>query len=117
HKLRRPLLPQPAVARGDFVEGAVDVLGHALGVAADVEMGSTREPAPEFLVGFAHLVLHVDLGLAVAGPGEVEAVEETASLHREDLVTVEEVGGLVGIAEKEPVAALRPGRLALLEKG
>ena len=37
------------------------VLGHAFGIAADVEVGPTVEPAPEFGSFLEHAVLDVDL--------------------------------------------------------
>ena len=53
---------QPAVRRDDLVQRGVDVLRHARGVAAHVEMGAVLEPRPKLGAVFAHLVLHVDLG-------------------------------------------------------
>src|SRR5687768_6323477 len=41
------LLGQAAVFLGDGVEGGIDVLGHARGIAADVEGGTVLEPLPE----------------------------------------------------------------------
>src|SRR5260370_36456987 len=56
-------------------EGALHVPRHVLGVAADIDVGAFREPRPQVAADLAHAVLHVELLLAVARPGEREASE------------------------------------------
>ena len=51
------------------------VLGHALRVPADVEVGAFFKPAPEFGPFLFHPVLDVDLLSLVAGEGGGEFVE------------------------------------------
>src|SRR5690606_13832737 len=58
-----------AVLRDDVDKGLVDVLGHAGGVAADVEVGAGVDPLPYVLAVLAHAVLDVDLLRLVAGEG------------------------------------------------
>ena len=82
-----------------------DVLGHAGGVAADVEVGAALEPGVELGGVLLHAVLDVDLVGLVAGEGGVEAGEEAVLVHGEELVFVEEVEGAALLAEEEPVVA------------
>ena len=103
--------------RDDLDERALDVLGHALGVAADVEMRAFGEPAPQLRPDLAHAVLDVDFLVAVARPGEGEPGQEPRLLHGGELVLVEEVGVLALVAEEEPVPSRRPGRLPLAQEG
>jgi hypothetical protein len=56
----------------DLAEGGVDVFGHTGGVAADVQTGPFFKPGPERGGGFEHALLDVHLGLAIAGPGEID---------------------------------------------
>jgi Lamin Tail Domain len=46
---------------GDLVEGAIDIGGHAGGIAADIEDGALFEPSPEFRLFFEHPMLDVNL--------------------------------------------------------
>ena len=99
------------------MERGIHVLGHARGVAADVEVGAGLEPGVEFGCVLQHAVLDVDLFRLVAGEGEVEAGEHAGGLERGEFLAVEEIGGGLLVAEEEPVAALCAGGAALLEKG
>src|SRR5829696_3022561 len=100
-----------AVLRDDIDEGGFHVLGHALGIAADVEMRALREPAPQLRPDLAHAILHVDLVCAVARPGERQAGEQARVLHGGQLVLVEKIAVLALVTEEEPVPAPRAARL------
>src|SRR3979409_1501011 len=93
-----------------------DVLGHALGIAADVEMRAFFEPRPELGRVLAHAMLDVDLLRLVAREGEVELLEHAAALPIDDLVFVEKIRGAFLLAEEQPVGRLGAARLALLEE-
>src|SRR5713101_2242066 len=94
----------------------LDVLGHALGIAADIEVRAFLQPAPELGRVLAQAVLDVDLLGLVAREGEIEVGQHAAALPVEDLVLVEKIRGAFLIAEEQPVPALGAARLALLEK-
>src|SRR5690348_15792122 len=70
------VVAEAAVVADDLAEGAVDVGGHALGVAADVDVGARFEPAVELAAVLADAVLDVDLPALVAAEGRVEAGQE-----------------------------------------
>src|SRR5680860_75523 len=85
-----------SAARADDVDQrALDVLGHALGVAAHIEMRAALEPCEEFRTLLAHSVLHVDFLVAVARPGERQAGESASALQALQLLPIEEVAGAV----------------------
>src|SRR5262249_26963768 len=50
----------------------IDVLGHALGVAADIDVRPALQPRPQPRRVFAHAMLDVDLVRLVAREGEVK---------------------------------------------
>ena len=64
-----------------------------------------------------HEVLDVDFFLLIAGPGEVELGEGAIGLEGFDFRLIEVIGGAVGVAEEEPVAAFCAGYLAVFEEG
>ncbi len=96
----------------------VDVLGHAGGVAADVEVGARFQPGEEFGGVFLHPVLDVDLCRLVAGEGDIRGgPRQPAVCQRVQLLPVEEVAGGLLVAEEEPVLAVGAGGVAFLEEG
>src|SRR5260370_9784001 len=105
-----------ALFRGDFQQRILDVLGHALGIAADVEMSGFVEPRPERGRVLAHAMLKVDLLRLVARESKVELLEHAAALPIDDLVFVEKIRGAFLLAEEQPVGPLGAARLALLEE-
>src|SRR5580698_6745388 len=79
-------------ALGDDVQqGEFDVLGHARGVAADVEVGTTFEPLVESSAMHLHAVLNVDLLRLIAREGSIKAGQGAVLVHRGELLFVEEV--------------------------
>src|ERR1043165_4094877 len=102
---------------GDREQRVLDVLGHALGVATDVEVRALLQPLPELGGSLLHAVLDIDLLRLVAREGEVEAVQRAPALPVHDLVLVEEVGRALLVAEEQPVLPLGATRLAFLEEG
>src|SRR5580704_13507234 len=105
-----------AVLRRDFQQRVLDVLGHALGIAADIEMRALVEPRPELGRVLAHAMLNVDLLRLVARESEVELFKQAAALPIDDLVFVQKVGGAFLLAEEQPVGSFGAARLALLEE-
>jgi hypothetical protein len=61
-----------AVFFDDGDERLVDVVGHADGIAADVEVGAFLQPGVEFRAVLDHAVLDVDLLRLVARERDVE---------------------------------------------
>src|SRR5215831_9959965 len=106
-----------AVLRDDVDERPLHVLGHALGVTAYIDVGAVGEPSPQVAPHLAHAVLHVELLLAVARPGERQAREHARGLHAGELVLVEEVVVVALMAEEQPVAAGRLRSHALVQEG
>src|SRR5438552_2659733 len=107
----------PALRDGDLLQGEVHVARHALGVPANVKIRAVREPAPKFLRGLEHLVLHVHLARLVAGECEVHAAEHAP--HRElfQLGSIEKIRFAAVVAEEQPVTAGGARGRAFLEKG
>src|SRR5262245_31970097 len=95
-----------AALGGDLDERVLHVLGHALGVAAHVEMRTVPEPSPQLGSGLAHAVLHVGFLGPVARPGGGEARQRAVREERLQLAPIEKVGGLVLVAEEQPCAPL-----------
>src|SRR5260370_15134236 len=102
-----------AVLRGDFEQRVVDVLGHALGVAADIEMRAFVEPRPELGRVLAHAMLNVDFLGLVARESEIELFKHAAALPIDDLVFVQKVRGAFLLAEEQPLRPLRAAPLTL----
>ena len=75
------------------MQGRVDILGHARGIAADVEIGALLEPGVKFLGCLQHAVLDIDLLGLIAGEGGGELVQHALVLPCLQLLAVEEVGG------------------------
>src|SRR5262249_53293204 len=105
-----------AELRNDIDQRKLHVLGHALGVAAAIDVRSVGEPRPQVATDLAHAILHVEFLLAVARPGERETREQAHRLHPGELVLVEEVVIVMLMAEEQPVAALGLGRHALVQE-
>src|SRR5665213_1896617 len=104
-------------ALGDDVQQRhFDVLGHAGGVAADVEVGPLLQPCEELFGVLLHTVLDVDLFALVARERRVQAGEEAVALHPEELLLVEIVGDGALFAEEEPVVAFVAVDLAVFEE-
>ncbi len=106
-----------ALGFDDLVKGFIDILGHAFGVAADVEVGAFFQPLPEFAGGLEHAGLDVDFFFLIAAEGGVEAGEVTALHPGDDLIMVEEIRAAFLIAEEEPVFSGGLGGLAFFEEG
>ena len=105
HVLRGRVAAEAGLLFDDGVQRGVDVLGHAGGIAADVDAGAFFKPRIEARGLLEHAVLHVDLAVLIAGEGEVEAGEMAVGVHGLEFVLVEEVGGGAALSEEEPVAS------------
>src|SRR5215475_8013589 len=100
----------------DVREGRLHVLGHALGISADIEVGSGLKPAPQLRSRLQHAVLHVNLG-TLARPGERKTGQRAIAEKAVELVAVEEILRLALMAEEQPGAALCACRPAVEEEG
>ena len=95
----------------------MDVLGHRLLVAADVEMRAVLEPGEQLGAALPHAVLDVDLLGLIAREGDVEAGEQAVLQPLLPFELVQEIVGEVAIAEEQPVAPAGTCRLPLLQEG
>ena len=108
-----PLAPWVATSS----RSAVDVGGHAAGVAADVDVGAFLEPGEDLGAALGDPVLDVDLAAVVPAERGVEAVEDAAALQVAEFLLVEVIVGGPLVAEEEPVPAPGPEGVALVEEG
>src|SRR2546423_13163025 len=90
---------------GDIEEGLVNILGHALGIATHIKIGTGVDPRPEFLSMLAHAVLHVDFISLVARESGVDAGQDAVADKRVEFVLVEKVESAALLAEDQPVFA------------
>ena len=61
------LVGAASAMRGDDIdERGLDILGHALGVTAHINMGAFVQPLPERRAHFAHAVLHIEFFRSIA---------------------------------------------------
>ncbi|CAB3833067.1 hypothetical protein LMG26842_01935 [Achromobacter dolens] len=103
--------------RHHLPEHGVHVLGHAFGIAADIEMRALLQPRPELRAVLAHAVLHVDLGRLVARERQVQPCQQAVIAQRLQFVAIVEIAGRVPLAEKQPVAAAIAARPPFLQEG
>ena len=101
----------------DRHQGCVNVFGHSLCVAADVEERTLVQPAPEFSALFFHAVLHIDFVGLISGKRGGEFVKDSGLLGSQEFLAVKEIGFLVLISEQEPIATRVAMDGAVLEKG
>jgi hypothetical protein len=106
-----------AMLGNDRHQGCVNVFGHSLCVAADVEERTLVQPAPEFSTLFFHAVLDIDFFGLISGKRSGEFVKESGFLGSQEFIAVKEVGFLVLISEKEPIATRMAMDGTVLKKG
>ena len=112
------LLVVAAVHRRDLDQRLLDIGGHALGVAADVEVCAALQPRPQLGRLRPHAVLHVGLGrVGIARPGERQAGQHLTLLQAEEFVFIEEVAVLALVAEEQPRIARRLRRHPVVQEG
>src|SRR5262249_9789496 len=115
---RNRLVGRPRTMRGDDLDPcALDILGHAFGIAADVAVRAVHEPGPEGAADLGYAVLDVELLGAVARPGERKPGQRARRLHAGELVLVEEIVIAALVAEEQPVAPGRFARHAFVQEG
>jgi hypothetical protein len=103
---------------GDNLQkGSVDVFGHAFGIAADVKVGSTIEPAPEFGPLLEHAVLDVDFLGLITREGGGEFVEVTGFLGLGEFIAVKKIATGALVTKEEPIFPWMGVVLAVLEEG
>jgi hypothetical protein len=82
----------------------MNVFGHSLRVAADIEERTLVQPAPEFSTLFFHALLHIDFIGLISGKRGGEFVKESGFLGSQKFLAVQEIGFRVLISEEEPIA-------------
>ena len=80
-------------------------------------MCAAFEPGEELIGLFAHLVLHIDLGVAFAGPGQRQTAQGAGVLQLSQLFLVEEIRRAALVAEEQPRGPCGPCCAALLQEG
>src|SRR6185437_12392734 len=101
----------------NFDEHGIDVLRHALFIAADVNMRAILYPAREFGATLPQAMLNIDLFRLVARERNIDLREIARFQVILPLELVEKIIGEVALAEKQPALALRSRRNTLLDKG
>ena len=95
----------------------MDVFSHAFGIAADVKVGSTIEPSPEFGPLLEHAVLDVDFLGLIAREGGGEFVEMTGFLSLGKFIAVKKIATGALVTKEEPIFPWMGVVLAMLEEG
>ena len=95
----------------------MDILGHAFGIAADVKVGSTIEPSPEFGPLLEHAVLDVDFLGLIAREGGGEFVEMTGFLSLGKFIAIKKIATGALVTKEEPIFPRMGVVLAVLEEG
>ena len=95
----------------------MDVFSHAFGIAADVKVGSTIEPSPEFGPLLEHAVLDVDFLGLIAREGGGEFVEMTGFLGLGKFIAVKKIAIGALVTKEEPIFPWMGVVLAMLEEG
>src|SRR5690606_15550231 len=94
----------------------IHILRHTTRVAADTKIGTLLQPVPDFLALLAHAVLDIDFARLIAGKGEAQFGQQAVFMPLENIIAVIKIGRGVLLAEKQPIFALMPARLTLLQK-
>src|SRR5262249_15642824 len=98
------LVGRACAVRGDDLDPrTLDILGHTLGIAANIDVRTLGDPGPELAAELAHAVLDIKLLAAIARPREGEPRQRPGSLHPAKLVFVEEIVIAVLVTEEQPV--------------
>ena len=71
------VLGHATVVDGDLNQGPVNILGHVLLIATDVEVGTAFKPFPDFSAVFLQAMLNVDFLLLVTRPCRGKSVKVT----------------------------------------
>src|ERR1019366_6096152 len=109
HKFGRSRGGHAALLRNDVEQGGVHILGHALGVATDIEISAALDPGPELGRILPHPVLHVKLEQLIPREGGVDPRHFSLREPASPFLLVEIIRRAVLIAEEHPIA---PGRAA-----
>src|SRR5690606_19856003 len=117
HVLLRPLLAHAALLADDVEQRLVHVPGHALGIAADVEVRAPLQPLVQPPRLLPQPVLDVHLLRAVARERDVHAREHAFLAPAQPFELVEEIGGEAAVAVHEPVIAPVAVLGAVLDEG
>src|SRR5262245_9713736 len=102
-EMRRLVRAARAVLRDDIDERTFDVLGHALGVATDVNVRTFSDAGPQVASRLAHAILDVEFLATVARPSKIEARQNALRLHPLEFILVEEVVFGALVPEEQPV--------------
>ena len=100
----------------DAVQGFIDILGHAFGITADVEVRAVLQPLPKLAGSLEHAGLDIDLFFLIAAERGVEAGEEAFLRPFDDLIVVKKVTGAFLVAEEQPVLTWSGGGLAFFNE-
>lgn len=116
HVVSRGFRVQTALSFYDLMQGRIDILSHAAGIAADIEAGALLKPLPELPGTFDHSVLNVDLLFLISGEGSVELRQVAIFVHGLEFVPIKVVRRRAAFPEEEPVEAFGIECTPLVEK-
>ena len=115
-ELVRLLFALAALFLNDRSQRGIDILGHASRVTANEELRALRiHPFPNLRGILQHLVLHVRFAFLIARPRAI-ATEKSIAPILFQFLAVKIIAVLVLRSKEEPVLALCPGGLALLQE-
>src|SRR5206468_2896018 len=99
------------------VQSSIDIAPHPGRITANVKIRALLQPLKQLGGMFAHPVLNVEfLGLIARKRGR-EARQRTVAKKLLQFIAVEEVGGLMLVAEKEPRFPFGATRATVMQKG
>ena len=101
----------------DVEQGIFHVARHAGGVAAHIDVRAFLQPLPDIGTGFLQLVLHIDLVLALSGPGQIGPGQQAALAVLQPFGLIQEVVGEALVPENQPVLSGGTRRTPLLHEG
>ncbi len=90
----------------------IDILGHAFGITAEIDVSTGFEPAEQFRALFENPMLHVELLLLIAAERGVEAGENATLEEVGEFVLIEEIVRGALFTEEKPGGAARRWRRA-----
>src|SRR5690554_2462961 len=100
----------------DVEQGLAYIAGHALHIATDIKVCTFTEPLRHVLALALHAMLHITLLFLVARKGYIQAGQQATLAVFQPFGLVQEIGGKVLVAKKEPVFTLAARGRAVLQK-
>src|SRR5690554_8102589 len=100
----------------DVEQGLAYIAGHTLHIATDIKVCTFTEPLRHVLALALRAMLHIALLFLVARKGYIQAGQQATFAVFQPCGLVQEIGGKVLVAKKEPVFTLAARGRAVLQK-